>query len=369
MPRRGTTNTPVYVVEQHHDVLLQHGPRRDAVHLVHFDSHPDMQLMSRGGSMHGEIFRDAMSPTRLHGLSTICDWITPLLLSGRITHVWWICASFCTQIEPGEYKLCVGLDRGNGKMKMAPQMGANFGTYDCRHYFGALNGWTTRDRLIVSREWTLDVCRLSNCGTMKPEQLHRLVRCIAASSWWLDVDEDFLTCTNPDFQLLQNLLGPDTAQIIQQVYSNLYTDAEVAQMWQCLKRRQCLQTETPAPMMQHRKLWEKLRATLLEYYKEKGAHPKPSDFLSIQELHHAAMQCNLPHHVSSVQEIVKLIQTLEHVVSDVRTQPCIVTVARSSRDGFVPPPHSDHIHKVVLSTLRRCLQRSRRAGRKTLART
>ena len=35
--------------------------------------------------------------------TTICSWLTPLLLAGIVSEIWWISASFCQQIDPGDY--------------------------------------------------------------------------------------------------------------------------------------------------------------------------------------------------------------------------------------------------------------------------
>jgi hypothetical protein len=136
---------PMVVVEQHNGALqpvlqgLRSGAlSRSGLRLVHFDSHPDLQVAE------GECERLESTPT------TICSWIAPLLLAGVVGEVWWISAAFCDQIAVGTYHLAVGRSVATGRMKMAAARPEDHDAYDCRKYYGAADAWVPVGQLFQS---------------------------------------------------------------------------------------------------------------------------------------------------------------------------------------------------------------------------
>ncbi|XP_043921270.1 UPF0489 protein C5orf22 homolog isoform X2 [Protopterus annectens] len=102
---------PVWVVEDHHDVLpyiyramgSKHLPIGD-ITLVHLDSHPDM-LIPVNMPADTVFDKDAL----LNKLS-IENWIMPVVYAGHISHVVWLHAFWAQQIKEGKHSFSVGKD-------------------------------------------------------------------------------------------------------------------------------------------------------------------------------------------------------------------------------------------------------------------
>ncbi|XP_067424025.1 UPF0489 protein C5orf22 homolog isoform X2 [Emydura macquarii macquarii] len=76
--------------------------------------------------------------------------------------------------------------------------------------------------------------------------------------------------------------------------------------------------------------------------------------LDYEMVHQAGLTCDyseLPHHVSTEQEIEGLIQSVKHVLKKI-PKPTLVTIARSSLDDYCPAEQVDLIQEKVLNILR-----------------
>eukprot|EP00667_Euglena_gracilis_P025818 EG_transcript_30553 len=100
---------PVVVVDHHNDALRPffHALSRKmlplaGVRMLHFDSHPDLQVMALGGSaLHAQIAANQYNPPDVLKHSRIYSWIMPMVLAGALSEVWWFSGAFCGQIDVG----------------------------------------------------------------------------------------------------------------------------------------------------------------------------------------------------------------------------------------------------------------------------
>jgi len=366
---------PVVVVDHHNDALqpLLYGLRTKSVpasglRLLHFDSHPDMQAMHTGG---GELPRQLWNGTFNHAHllqhSSICSWIMPCVLSGVVAEVWWLSATFCRQMDPGTYRLVVGIDRRDSLMKAAAADPAHHGTYDCRHYFGHGNGWAPLDQLVHVRPWTLHVRRFDAAGALPGKQLSELHRCMQEGDWWLDIDEDYISCNNPYTSQLEMFLAPAEVQTLQAIYSHLDTNEEYKHAQNIIEKglyrleekafhshKSVQAVRTRIHHGNAKVLLEALRLMCRCFYLKsaKSLTVRVGDLLPPAALHDAAMQSMLPHHISTAQEIVALLNTQALILSGL-PRPVLVTIALSRLDGFLPDAQASAIHKQVLNGVKR----------------
>lgn len=67
----------------------------------------------------------------------ICTWIVPLILCGHVREVTWVSAWWCSQIDPGDYRLRVGLVSG----RIAIGMESGRSLEGCSLYWQSMDAW------------------------------------------------------------------------------------------------------------------------------------------------------------------------------------------------------------------------------------
>ena len=118
MAARQFSKLPVFVVEDHHDVLPHIyraiGGRYlpfTGVAMLHLDSHPDLLVPE----LQADLFH---STEQLYGALDIANWLAPALYSGHVTTLVWMKPSWARQIqECGPVELSVGSDKQSKQVR------------------------------------------------------------------------------------------------------------------------------------------------------------------------------------------------------------------------------------------------------------
>ncbi|XP_078056175.1 UPF0489 protein C5orf22 homolog [Mustelus asterias] len=105
------TELPVWIVEDHHDVVpyiyraigSKHLPMEN-IALVHLDSHPDLLIPI-------DMLADSVfDKEHLFGDLSIENWIMPVVYAGHFSYVFWLHPFWAQQITDGKHRFFVGRD-------------------------------------------------------------------------------------------------------------------------------------------------------------------------------------------------------------------------------------------------------------------
>ncbi|KAM5157401.1 UPF0489 protein C5orf22 homolog isoform 1-T1 [Mantella aurantiaca] len=110
---------PVWVVEDHHDVLpfiyraigSRHLPAHN-ISFIHFDSHPDLLIPV---NMPADTVFDKEA---LFSELSIENWIMPVVYAGHFSQVVWIHPSWAQQIKEGKHYFLVGKDKSTTTIRV-----------------------------------------------------------------------------------------------------------------------------------------------------------------------------------------------------------------------------------------------------------
>ncbi|XP_018429491.1 PREDICTED: UPF0489 protein C5orf22 homolog [Nanorana parkeri] len=110
---------PVWVVEDHHDVLpfiyraigSRHLPAKN-ISFIHFDSHPDLLIPV---NMPADTVFDKEA---LFSELSIENWIMPVVYAGHFSQVVWIHPSWAQQIKEGKHNFLVGKDKSTTTIRV-----------------------------------------------------------------------------------------------------------------------------------------------------------------------------------------------------------------------------------------------------------
>ncbi|EEC07923.1 hypothetical protein IscW_ISCW006149 [Ixodes scapularis] len=100
----------------------------------------------------------------------------------------------------------------------------------------------------------------------------------------------------------------------------------------------------------------KVDPRLLDLCNDLTIRPPKGEPLEAKLIHDAGCTCDmdsqLPHHVSSRDEILALIGSTTRFLGRLNAKPALITIARSSLDGYCPPSDVDFVQEKVLDALR-----------------
>lgn len=172
----------------------------------------------------------------------------------------------------------------------------------------------------------------------------------------LDIDLDFYSTKNPFLEIYT----PLQYKILQELYrfqaptSNSDEDIET-----CVKKREeelnylkqefLKFSQDSDPKLSHPKA-EQIKALVEDL---RSCQTEGGDAVNFDLLHEAGCTCDdteLPHHVSSQEEITLLVDATQEFLSHMK-RPTIITMARSSQDDYCPPDQVESIQNSVLEIL------------------
>ncbi|XP_023607943.1 UPF0489 protein C5orf22 homolog isoform X3 [Myotis lucifugus] len=403
---------PVWVVEDHQEVLpfiyraigSKHLPDSN-ISFVHFDSHPDLLIPV---NMPADTVFDKET---LFGELSIENWIMPAVYAGHFSNVIWLHPTWAQQIREGTHHFLVGKDTSTTTIRVT----------STDHYFLSDGLYVTEDQLENQKPLQLDVIMVkpyklcnnqeendavssakkpklaredaehtasTNCAscseglekdTVTQRRVHTSLEpsCSRSSesqecqttvssgdileilkkgdAFVLDIDLDFFSVKNPFKEMFtqEDLVDCVDTRIhqledLEATFADLCDgdDEETVKKWASNPGMESL-----VPLVQSLK--------------------KRMDVPDYEMVHQAGLTCDyseLPHHISTEQEIEYLIQSVFYLLKNL-PKPTLVTIASlkagkskmktpadselwSSLDDYCPSEQVDAIQEKVLSVLR-----------------
>lgn len=398
MSGRIYSRLPCHIVEDHNDALrpilravaTKHLPFEGNL-LVHFDSHPDLGIPQDLRSH--EVFNKEVLFERL----SIENWIMPAVFAGHFSTIIWIKPPWSNQIEDGEYRFYIGIEKCSGAIKV---------TSDLLYYVSEMLHCAEEDldekKSVLLYVITIGDSRMVNEAMPRRLDKHSdnqiIDNCISISgdqrtdsklqtlahihdrvghlielhknTYVLDVDLDFFTTMNPFLDSHKNVNMYDRLK-------NIYKFDLDTSNGQTIEDNQLRRTKQIKPLASffealdkisdHGSIQKKL-AVLLEniLYTEdrESLRSLVTDMITQEQkldidwllVHDAGLTYDsstqiLPHHPSTDDEI----RTLMHDATsflDKFVSPTLVTVARSSLDDYCPPDKVDFVQDLLCGYFR-----------------
>uniref|UniRef100_A0A4W4DN40 CE022 n=1 Tax=Electrophorus electricus TaxID=8005 RepID=A0A4W4DN40_ELEEL len=413
--KRTYAKLPVWIVEDHHDVVphiyraigSRHMPARD-IRMVHFDSHPDLLIPV---NMPADTVFDK---ERLFSELSIENWIMPMVYAGHVSQVMWMHPDWAQQIKEGEHNMFVGRDTSTTTIRVtstedyflsdalyvpAAQLekpkplrlnviqvnpvdapSSSHGRKDCSA------AKKPKSSTNMEEEDCQPSCSESRNSTPRPpggstppgnshstqaqirteddstaSVVNTLLSIIGqADQYILDIDLDFFSCKNP----FKDMYTQEEYSILQELYhfsrSHSLSSRSKEELLECVDRRtrqleylestfaDLLEDDSQRAM----ECWEFIPGMesvpkLVRSLKSRSESP------DYEMVHQAGLTCDyseLPHHVSSEEEIRQLLLAVRLVLQAL-PKPTIVTIARSSLDEYCPAEQVNSIQNNVLDIL------------------
>ncbi|XP_061784716.1 UPF0489 protein C5orf22 homolog [Nerophis lumbriciformis] len=406
-PLRFYKDLPVWIVEDHHNVVChiyraiasRHLPMKD-IKLVHLDSHPD--LLIPVNMCADTVFQK----DKLFSELSIENWIMPMVYAGHVSCVAWLHPYWAQQIREGDHTMTVGKDLSTTTIRVtskdhyflsdglyvpedqlqnskplrlnvirvnpvhgqqsSPEKKCEEDPETClakrpRREGSRLGeaGCSRRAEVQVSH----DAAR-SHCGGGDEEgSTSYVVKGISTllsqpEPYILDIDLDFFSCKNP----FKELYTQEEYVILQELYSfrGPGADANEEELGECVDQRtrqledleaafaDLLEDDTEEIVAQWvSKLGKACFAHLVSSLKSRNPQP------DYEMVHQAGLTCDsseLPHHISSDDEIDRLVSAVQLFLSHL-PRPTLVTMSRSSLDEYCPAEQVDSVQGRVLAVL------------------
>uniref|UniRef100_A0A8C6WIU2 CE022 protein n=1 Tax=Neogobius melanostomus TaxID=47308 RepID=A0A8C6WIU2_9GOBI len=394
--KRTYKDLPVWIVEDHHDVVphiyrsiaSRHLPLA-SIPLVHLDSHPDLLIPV---NMAADTVFDK---EKLLSELSIENWIMPMVYAGHVSSVAWLHPYWAQQITEGPHRLLVGRDKSTTTIRVT----------SVENYFLSDGLYVSEEQLENSKPLRLSVVRVepaepglqpppvkraraegssgpgvSGCSDspVPPEALgdcptpstqgrgekagstEYVVRNVSAllsdtQPYVLDIDLDFFSCKNP----FKELYTQEEYTILQELYSfrGPGPGADQEALEECVEQRvrqledleaafaELLEDdgeETVSRWAEHSGMAS--LAALISSLKSRKSNP------DYEMVHQAGLTCDtveLPHHISSEEEIQRLVRAVQLVLKRL-PKPTLVTMSRSSLDEYCPLEQVDWVQGEVL---------------------
>lgn len=339
---RKFTKIPVFVVENHNDVLELLLPSLANRYLpftgnlmIHFDSHPDCCVPRE---MPATTIYERQ--TLLESLS-IENWIVPMMYAQHLKEVCWVRPPWARQIADGHHKFQVG--DSDGKIYVSSTL----------EYFLCDGSYKDENVMINKKEVTLHVSLVS-------DSINELLS--DDVTWILDIDLDYFSTYNPFLSLFPKA---GTYEKLRKIYFEKKNEEEEPSDYVAVRNRQLDFYETIFQhMAQHGSLENfKCDASMKEKFEPvKELIDCLCHHYSIYDIdwfivHGAGCTCDdeeheLPHHESTDEEIRTMVGELEKMLKGLKKPPTLVTIARSTIDGYTPAHQIEMIQSKVIEALR-----------------
>lgn len=411
--KRSYNELPVWIVEDHHDVVRhiyraiasRHLPLKN-IKMVHLDSHPDLLIPV---NMSADTVFDK---DKLFSELSIENWIMPMVYAGHVSCVAWLHPYWAQQIREGEHRMAVGRDSSTTTIRVT----------STDNYFLSDGLYVSEKQLENSKPLRLNVVKVNpvkpthgslpgenveedierwfakrahteyntdgeaSCSeplltctdTLQPAEgsyrtglenddeegsttyiIKRISTFLSETEpYILDIDLDFFSCKNP----FKELYTQEEYAILKELYNfrGPSLNAEEEELDECVDRRV-------------RQL-EDLEAAFADLLEDDGdetvtrwaSHPGMASLAQLvsslksrnlcpdyEMVHQAGLTCDsveLPHHISTDKEIDTLISAVQLFLKAL-PKPTLITMSRSSLDEYCPVEQVDSVQSRVLAVL------------------
>nr|XP_058916821.1 UPF0489 protein C5orf22 homolog isoform X3 [Kogia breviceps] len=370
---------PVWVVEDHQEVLpfiyraigSKHLPASN-ISFVHFDSHPDLLIPV---NMPADTVFDKET---LFGELSIENWIIPAVYAGHFSHVIWLHPTWAQQIREGRHHFLVGKDTSTTTIRVT----------STDHYFLSDGLYVTEDQLENQKPLQLDVIMVKPYKLCNNQEENDAVSSAKKPKLALE-DAENTTSTNGEScseglendsvtqRRDQTCLQPSCSCSSESQECHTSEEYKILQeLYQFKKPGTNLTEEDLVDCVDTRiHQLEDLEAAFAdlcdgddeETVQKWASNPGMESLVPLVQslkkrmeapdyemVHQAGLTCDyseLPHHISTEQEIEYLIQSVYYVLKNL-PKPTAVTIARSSLDDYCPSEQVDTIQEKVISVLR-----------------
>lgn len=410
--KRLYTELPVWVVEDHHDVVRhiyraiasRHLPLQN-IKMVHLDSHPDLLIPV---NMSADTVFDK---EKLFSELSIENWIMPMVYAGHVSCVAWLHPYWAQQITEGEHRMAVGRDSSTTTIRVTS-------TDD---YFLSDGLYVSEKQLENPKALRLNVVKVnpvkpsqsSLTEVQSAEDIDRgcakrgRTECRAEGS---SCSEPLLTCTDPlrpaegssrsssneddeegstsyVVKIISSFLSETEPYILdidldffscKNPFKELYTEEEYTILKELYSfkgpRPHAAEEELDECVDQRVRQLEDLEAAFADLLEDDGedtvtrwaGNPGMASLTRLvsslksrnpcpdyEMVHQAGLTCDsgeLPHHISSDEEIDRLISAVQLFLKAL-PKPTLVTMSRSSLDEYCPVEQVDSVQSRVLAVL------------------
>ncbi|XP_068197442.1 UPF0489 protein C5orf22 homolog isoform X2 [Antennarius striatus] len=349
-PKRSFQQLPVWIVEDHHDVVChiyrtiasRHLPVKD-IKMVHLDSHPDLLIPV---NMSADTVFDK---DKLFSELSIENWIMPMVYAGHVSDVAWLHPYWAQQIRE-EKK--TEEDRVRWLAKRSRLEGDD----------AAEASGSERDQRCVDALQPAESSNEPNLGNDDGSTCYVVERLSAflsdTESYILDIDLDFFSCKNP----FKEMYTQEEYAILKELYRfrEPGPDPDQEELQECVDRRVHQLEDLEAAFADlleddgeetvNRWAAQPGMASLAQLVSSLKLRNLSPDY---EMVHQAGLTCDsveLPHHISTDEEIDRLVSAV-HLFLKALPKPTLVTMSRSSLDEYCPVEQVDSVQTKVLAVL------------------
>lgn len=357
---RPFTKIPIFIVEDHNDVLefiyRCLGSRRIPFKhnkIIHFDSHPDMTIPKH---MPAEY---VWNKTKLLESLSIENWLMPTVYAGHISQLIWMKPEWAKQMADGDYAFHIGDYCGRIRCDSNLEYFLSEGTYEPRHNLNNqqsvnLGVFTLNDSLMHNQVNGSTENRLVSFPLSIDADNEQFI---------LDIDLDFFSTTNPfKTMLTKGMVYENIKKLFKNDFFNRNFDTEEAELITFTDRRSAYLDNLEKVFRQLNdnitdlKIPTELECKRDEIFNlikdiQQNYAKDEIGWMTIYDAGCTFDSTELPHHISTKDEIIDLVDSFKKFLIAFKFTPSIITIARSSDDDYCPNDQVDFIQKLVVDAI------------------
>ncbi|XP_063548331.1 UPF0489 protein C5orf22 [Cydia strobilella] len=353
-PLKRFKKMPVYVVEEHNEALQfvysAIGGKKlplEGTTLLHFDAHPDMLIDRKLKGAEARAGREMLP------LLQIENWIVPAAAAGHIDRVVWLRPPWAKQFKDGSRVIEVGDHPDNGLLRVNSK----------EPYY--MSDALYSSKLDNKRTFTLTVAEVPDPNNTEDEtHIQILAKELAISRpYVLDIDLDFFSTGNPFLSLYENIQLYDRLEPIFGFKLPDSDDNKAVEKFVDLRERQLNELENLFQYLEEHNNLENYEGEKTETFQkvsdiasavlsEAGRLGEPPNWWAVYAGGCTRDQGGLPHHISTEEEVRHKMDKIIRPLLKALPPPVLVTVARSTDDGYCPSDQVDYIQSLVLNMLK-----------------